>query len=141
MLCHINGDKIRFWSRNAKDLTSKFPNLVSAARKIGVVSAIIDGEVVIFEPDGRSSFQKLQHAMGSGRNARLSFAAFDLIHLDDGDRHPAYTEVVELRTHKEHEVERRIEGEMCCSNRGPSGRCLLNGGSVRLPLRTHKRHM
>jgi bifunctional non-homologous end joining protein LigD len=65
MLCHVNRDKVTFWSRNGKDWTRKFPNLSLAARAIPAESPIIDGEVAIFERDGRTSFQKLQHAIGS----------------------------------------------------------------------------
>ena len=85
MLCHIDRDKVRFLSRSDKDWTSKFPNLTSAVKAFPVKNAIIDGEVVIFERDGRPSFQKLQHAIGSGGSARFSFVAFDLIYLDGFD--------------------------------------------------------
>lgn len=84
MLCHINGDKVRFWSRSEKDWTSKFPNLIDAMAKLGVKSAVIDGEVVIFEADGRSSFQRLQNAIASAKG-RFSFVAFDLIYLNGID--------------------------------------------------------
>jgi bifunctional non-homologous end joining protein LigD len=85
MLCHIDRDKVRFWSRNGKDWTAKFPNLTLAAKALPAKSAIIDGEVVIFERDGRPSFQKLQHAIGRGGNTRFTFVAFDLIYLDGLD--------------------------------------------------------
>ena len=85
MLCRIDGDKVRFLSRNEKDWTRKFPNLTLAVKTLPVSNAIIDGEVVIFESDGRASFQKLQHAIGSGGSARFSFVGFDLIYLDGHD--------------------------------------------------------
>jgi len=84
MQCHINGDKARFWSRNGKDWTRKFPNLTLAMKALPAKSAIIDGEVVIFERDGRSSFQKLQNAIRDS-SSRFSFVAFDLIYLDGFD--------------------------------------------------------
>src|SRR6185295_10156175 len=84
MLCHINGDKVCFWSRNGKDWTRKFPNLTLAIKALPTRSAIIDGEVVIFERDGRSSFQKLQNAI-SDSTSKFSFAAFDLVYLDGFD--------------------------------------------------------
>jgi bifunctional non-homologous end joining protein LigD len=84
MLCHINGDKVRFWSRSEKDWTSKFPNLIDAMAKLGVKNAVIDGEVVIFEPDGRSSFQRLQNAIANAKG-RFTFVAFDLIYLNGID--------------------------------------------------------
>jgi len=85
MLCHIAGDKVRFWSRNGKDWTHKFPSLTKAVKTLPVKSAVIDGEVVIFERDGRPSFQKLQHALGSGSGGGFSFVTFDLIYLDGLD--------------------------------------------------------
>src|SRR6185503_8210380 len=45
-------------------------------------AAIIDGEVVIFDRDGRLNCQKLQHAIRSGGAAKFCFQAFDLIYLD-----------------------------------------------------------
>jgi bifunctional non-homologous end joining protein LigD len=85
MLCHLDRGEVRFWSRNGKDWTSKFPNLTIAARAFPVDTAIIDGEVVILDRDGRSNFQKLQHAIGSGGAAKFCFQAFDLIYLDGLD--------------------------------------------------------
>jgi bifunctional non-homologous end joining protein LigD len=85
MLCHLDHGNVGFWSRNGKDWTSKFPNLVAAMRAIAAETAIIDGEVVIFDRDGRSNFQKLQHAIGSGGAAGFCFQAFDLIYQDGLD--------------------------------------------------------
>ena len=86
MLCHLDHGDVRFWSRNGKDWTSKFPNLTIAARAFPVETAIIDGEVVILDRDGRSNFQRLQHAIGSGgAAASFCFQAFDLIYLDGLD--------------------------------------------------------
>jgi bifunctional non-homologous end joining protein LigD len=85
MLCHVDLNKVKFWSRNGKEWTSKFPNLTLAVKALPAKSAIIDGEVVIFERDGRPSFQKLQHALGAGGNTRFSYVAFDLIYLDGLD--------------------------------------------------------
>jgi len=85
MLCHIENGKVRFVSRNGKDWTLKFPNLTLAVKALTCESAVIDGEVVIFERDGLPSFQRLQHAIGSGGNTRFSFVAFDLMYLDGFD--------------------------------------------------------
>lgn len=85
MLCHIEHGKVRFVSRNGKDWTQKFPNLTLAVKALTCESAVIDGEVVIFERDGLPSFQRLQHAIGSGGNTRFSFVAFDLMYLDGFD--------------------------------------------------------
>ena len=80
MLCHLQRGKAKFWSRNRKDWTEKFPNL-SKALKLLPATAILDGEVVVVDKAGRSSFQKLQQSMKGGA-VTFVFQIFDLIYLD-----------------------------------------------------------
>ena len=85
MVCHLSRGKARFWSRNGKDWTEKFPNLSAALKSLPATTAILDGEVVVVDHSGRSSFQKLQQAMGRGGRDRAPafvFEIFDLIYLD-----------------------------------------------------------
>jgi bifunctional non-homologous end joining protein LigD len=85
MLCHIDRGKVQFWSRNGKDWTAKFLNVVEVVKSLSVASAILDGEIVIVDAQGQSSFQKLQRAMGSGIHSGFVFQVFDLIYLDGYD--------------------------------------------------------
>ena len=85
MLCHLGGGKVRFWSRNKKDWTEKFPNLAKALKTFPVTNAILDGEIVIVDKAGRSSFQGLQQSMGKSGEASFVFQIFDLIYLDGFD--------------------------------------------------------
>jgi bifunctional non-homologous end joining protein LigD len=84
MVCHLNRGKARLLSRNGKDWTERFPNLVAVLKTFPAVTAILDGEVVIVDQAGRSSFQKLQQAMGRGGDKvpAFVFEIFDLIYLD-----------------------------------------------------------
>jgi bifunctional non-homologous end joining protein LigD len=83
MLCHLSRGNARFQSRNGKDWTEKFPNLSHALKTFPATTAILDGEVVIVDAAGRSSFQKLQQSMGRGGKApAFVFEIFDLIYLD-----------------------------------------------------------
>ena len=85
MICHLNRGKARFWSRNGKDWTEKFPNLSIALKAFPAQTAILDGEVVIVDKAGRSSFQSLQQSMGRGGTGKVPafvFEIFDLIYLD-----------------------------------------------------------
>ena len=84
MVCHLNRGRARFWSRNGKDWTEKFPNLAAALKTFPAVTAILDGEVVIVDKAGRSSFQRLQQSMGRGGDKvpAFVFEIFDLIYLD-----------------------------------------------------------
>src|SRR5256714_13038175 len=81
MVCHLQRGKSRFWSRNQKDWTEKFPNLSKALKALPVTAAILDGEVVVVDKAGRSSFQKLQQSMKGGA-VTFVFQIFDLIYLD-----------------------------------------------------------
>lgn len=81
MVCHLHRGKARFWSRNQKDWTEKFPNLSKALKVLPATAAILDGEVVVVDKAGRSSFQKLQQSMKGGA-ASFVFQIFDLLYLD-----------------------------------------------------------
>jgi len=81
MLCHLKPGGVRFWSRNKKDWTHKFPHLGKAIKEFPASVAILDGEVVAVDSKGRASFQKLQQAMKTG-DAGFIFHVFDLIYVD-----------------------------------------------------------
>jgi bifunctional non-homologous end joining protein LigD len=82
MICHLNRGHAIFWSRNKKDWTEKFPNISKALKEFPATNAIIDGEIVVVDKKGRSSFQMLQQSMGKSGDAGFMFQAFDLIYLD-----------------------------------------------------------
>ncbi|WP_242347042.1 non-homologous end-joining DNA ligase [Anaeromyxobacter terrae] len=82
--CAIEDGAVTLWSRNGKDWTAQFPEVAAAARRLKVRSALLDGEVAAVLPDGRTSFQALQNAFGTGRRELLYFV-FDLLHLDGED--------------------------------------------------------
>ena len=85
MLCRVDKGKARFISRNGKDWSSKFPELVEAAGELAVGQAMLDGEVVAIEPDGITRFQTLQKIFQTGRTGELIYYAFDILHLDGHD--------------------------------------------------------
>ena len=85
MLCHLSCGEVRFWSRNQKDWTEKFPNVVKAVQTFPATTAILDGEIVIVDKAGRSSFQDLQQSMRKSGTAAFIFQIFDLIYLDGYD--------------------------------------------------------
>jgi len=82
LLCHLNRGHVRLWTRNQKDWTGKFPNLVNALKAVPVQSAILDAEVVALDASGRSSFQALQNAIAKSTNKKLVLQVFDLIYLE-----------------------------------------------------------
>jgi bifunctional non-homologous end joining protein LigD len=82
MLCRIDRGRVSVWSRNGKDWTQKFQNVVEAVKSLKATSAMLDGEIVIVDAQGRSSFQKLQRAMGKATTTGFAYEVFDLIYLD-----------------------------------------------------------
>jgi bifunctional non-homologous end joining protein LigD len=85
-------------SRRGTDMATWFPELASLADAIGGHRAVIDGELVAFDPEGRPDFAALQHRMlarrrGPGVLARTGrpgstmvtpvlYMVFDLLGLD-----------------------------------------------------------
>jgi len=82
MICHLSNGQVRFWSRNKKDWTHKFPRLGKAIKELPLRNAILDGEVVAVDEKGRASFQRLQQGLKLG-DANFILHFFDLIYLND----------------------------------------------------------
>ena len=84
--CRIDGSDVRLLSRNGKDWTERFGSVRDAASRLGVHRAFLDGEVAVVLPDGRTSFQALQHAFAANpAGGQLVYFLFDLLHLDGED--------------------------------------------------------
>ena len=83
--CRIRGGRVTLTSRNGKDWTSAFPEVVEAAQKLRVRDALLDGEVAIVLPDGRTSFQALQNAFAGGSRGSLVYFVFDVLRLEGTD--------------------------------------------------------
>src|SRR5690349_3772591 len=79
-----DGSKVQIRSRNDKDLARMYPSIATAAAKVRAEQAIIDGEIIALDENGRPSFQALQHP-GSRPKHHLVFYEFDLLHLDGED--------------------------------------------------------
>lgn len=84
MLCKVNDSKVNFLSRNGKDWTAKFLNLVAELKTLPIEDAVLDGEIVILGSDGRSSFQLLQNAF-KAKAPPFVYFVFDLLFLNGFD--------------------------------------------------------
>ena len=84
ILIAVGGGEARAYTRSGLDWSGRFPSVLSEARKLKVRSALIDGEAVVIDAEGRSSFQALQNAL-KGDPASIDFYAFDLLELDGED--------------------------------------------------------
>ena len=78
----VDGGKVRTWTRGLKDAETYFPRLLSPPSWIEARQAIVDGEVVALDEDGRPDFSLLQTRLGQPGAAGLVYQAFDLLYLD-----------------------------------------------------------
>jgi bifunctional non-homologous end joining protein LigD len=74
--------KPRLFTRKGLDWAARMPSIARAAAELGVESAILDGEIVVLDEGGRSSFPDLQAAFQNGSHADMVYFAFDLLHLN-----------------------------------------------------------
>jgi bifunctional non-homologous end joining protein LigD len=80
------GKTVKLLSRNKKDFTSSYPEIVEAVRTLPLREGVIDGEIVALDASGKPSFQALQHASAPGRAPRsICFYAFDLLNWKGKD--------------------------------------------------------
>ena len=85
MLARIDDGRARLYSRNGNDWTDTFPEVVRDLARLPVERAWIDGEAVVVDERGRTSFQALQNALSSPHAKGVAFYAFDVPYRDDED--------------------------------------------------------
>jgi bifunctional non-homologous end joining protein LigD len=85
VLCRIERGTVRLLSRNGKDWTDRLPGVARAASRFDARSAMLDGEVAVVLPNGVTSFNALQNALGGSTDDEPVYFVFDLLHLDGSD--------------------------------------------------------
>jgi len=93
-IAFVEDGKVRLVSRNQNELTGRYPELKDLPESINAKTAILDGEVVAIDTDGRPSFSLMQQRTGfrpGGHRAApkadvpVLYYAFDLLYLDGYD--------------------------------------------------------
>ena len=69
-------------SRPGRDCSDGFPELAAPAEHLAAHRAILDGELVCLGADGKPDFHALRPRMLGRAGPPVTFAAFDLLHLD-----------------------------------------------------------
>jgi len=85
LLAFVKNGKVKLQTRKGLDWTHKFPAIAEAMAKLKVDSAIVDGEAVVVDEEGRSDFQALQATLKNGTDGIPVFYAFDLPFCDGVD--------------------------------------------------------
>ena len=83
-LIAVSGSEVRAYTRNGLDWSDRFQPIVDAVAALGLGSALIDGEVVALDKDGKPSFSALQAALQESKG-QLHYFAFDLLDEDGAD--------------------------------------------------------
>ena len=76
IIARKDGSRVTLWSRYGTNFTDRLPKIAEAVCSLAAESALIDGEAVVFRPDGHSDFAALRTKAGS---ARACLVAFDLL--------------------------------------------------------------
>jgi bifunctional non-homologous end joining protein LigD len=84
ILASLDHGAALLYSRRFNDWTEQFPSVAEAVSHLRAKRAVVDGEVAVVMPDGRTSFQALQNAFGR-RDANIVYFVFDLLELDGED--------------------------------------------------------
>jgi bifunctional non-homologous end joining protein LigD len=79
---HLDEGAVRLLTRKGLDWTDKFPNIAAAVAKLPASTALIDGEAVVEDDNGISSFSALQAALKAHDRERFVYYVFDLLHRD-----------------------------------------------------------
>jgi bifunctional non-homologous end joining protein LigD len=78
----LNDGTAQLWSRNRKPMSADYPEVISALEKLRCKNAVLDGEVVALDAQGRSRFQLLQNRGVAAERPAIVYFVFDVMHLD-----------------------------------------------------------
>ena len=84
----LDNGKVRLLTRRGLDWTARFPSIARAVAALPASTALIDGELVVEDEKGVSSFSLLQQDLKAGRHDRMIYYVFDLMHRDGTDMRP-----------------------------------------------------
>jgi bifunctional non-homologous end joining protein LigD len=81
----LDHGKVRLLTRKQLDWAHRFERIAKAVAALPAHTALLDGELVVENENGISSFSLLQTDLKDGRENRFVYWIFDLLHLDGQD--------------------------------------------------------
>ncbi len=81
----LDHGRVTLLTRNRQDWTHRFEPIAEAVAALHAETALLDGELVVENEKGISSFSLLQTDLKDGRSDRFVYWVFDLLHLDGRD--------------------------------------------------------
>ncbi len=82
---HIENSGLKLFNSKGDDVTELFPTLGESILEMEVKNAIIEGEAVILDKQGKSQFQQLQKALNFHEDLQVKIFFFDLLFLNGTD--------------------------------------------------------
>jgi bifunctional non-homologous end joining protein LigD len=82
-VAEVRDNGVSLYSRNGISFNKKYPPVVEALGKFGF-DAVLDGEIVVVDEQGRPDFQMLQHYQDS-KQGHLLYYVFDLLYFKGHD--------------------------------------------------------
>ncbi|MFI5013917.1 MAG: DNA ligase D [Hyphomicrobiales bacterium] len=81
----IDAREVKLLSRKGLDWTHRFESIASALKVLRLPSALLDGEIVVEDAAGVSSFNDLVTDLRAGRQDRFRYLVFDILYFDGSD--------------------------------------------------------
>lgn len=86
LIAFLENDSVRLLTRSGLDWTDHFPEIADALQDWDKpANLVLDGEVVVFDENGRSDFQLLQNPARGGKPSGVSYVVFDLLAVGSVD--------------------------------------------------------
>jgi bifunctional non-homologous end joining protein LigD len=82
-IAEVEKGGVRLYSRRGLSFTDRYASVASSLARLGH-DAVLDGEIVVIDDQGKSQFQLLQD-YGKSRSGNLIYYVFDLLYLDGHD--------------------------------------------------------
>lgn len=85
LIARVRNGQVQLMTRGSQDWTDKFASIAGELSGLSADSAMLDGEIVVQNPDGATDFQKLQDIPKGRSRKNLIYYVFDLVYLDGYD--------------------------------------------------------
>ncbi len=91
-LAYVRDGQVELRARSNRNITSEYPELKSIVKQLNARQAIVDGEIVVLDAEGRSDFTRIQPRFGVSNPPEslqqkypATFYAYDLLYCDGYD--------------------------------------------------------
>lgn len=86
IVAFVEGNNVRLMTRNGNDYARRFYDIVTSLMDwAGERAMVLDGEITVTDPSGKTDFQALQNYMKNHRTGNLIYIVFDILSLDGAD--------------------------------------------------------